>query len=231
MLRSSADVTHQSCRPKIMLGGNFMKPIVVLSSYATVFGLLFCVAIRTEAGIIDTGGTINPATNEIFVFGTITSNDSQIDVNLTADTGDIPVGSWSLEKSETNDTSDSWFGWEISLPSANTIADLSGTFSSNLFSQVAVFSDRIVFFDGEVQPGETLQKFFELEQLLAGVMSMSHNRIITTPTLAQINDGFPALPSSETHNITLQTVPEPSTWLLFVVGIGGVLGFLRRKKA
>lgn len=145
---------------------------------------------------------------------------------MTSQNGQIGAGIWEIAKNETNSTSESWFAWEILLPSENTIANLAGLFSSNLFAQVEVFTDRIVFFDGEVKPGETLLKSFELEQVTSGVMSMSHSRSTDMITNSEIQDGFDQLPLTESHQLVL-SVSEPFSISLMAFGLTGIL--LRRK--
>lgn len=186
------------------------------------------------AGLIETSGTYNPSSKLIELFGTIDKTDVRIDVNLNWADGQIPTGVVSVLKHETNATSDTWGAWEISLNPENSSAYLPGTFYSDKFAQVAVFSDRIVFYDGIVMPGETLTKFFQLNHAIEGTLTMSHSKrpLLDEVTDDAINNGFPPPSETTTVDITLQTVPEPSSTLsLLALGtLGAALTFKRKLK-
>ena len=56
---------------------------------------------------------------------------------------------------------------------------------------------------------------------------MSHNRLTMTPTLSQIQDGFPSLPRVSV-TVEPERVPEPITGLVLAAGLGGAA--LKRAK-
>lgn len=171
---------------------------------------------RAASGACIGTGTINLATDAITVDGAIDSDENIIVVTLST----IPTGRWSVTKNERNDTGAPWRGWEI-IFGPDTEVPPDAVFSSNFFTQVTAVPSRnaLVFHGGEVPPGATLIKSFEVIQLNTGGMVMSHNRSDSDPTPLEIQDGFPGLPLMFCTIQLGSIVPATSFWGLLVAGL------------
>jgi hypothetical protein len=98
----------------------------------------------------------------LMISGAIDTNDHDIAVTF-----ELPAaGRWQVIKSETNLTSAAWLAWQmIASDGSRFVEDSSAMMVSQQFKQTFMAPDgrRIVFYDGEVRPGEAVLKLFSIE--------------------------------------------------------------------
>lgn len=139
---------------------------------------------------IEMAAVARPATRELLLTGAIDSEDHDILVRL-----EVPdEGPWRVVKAETNLTSQSWRAWQITFGENTRLADdVESRPWSRQFRQVFVSEakDRVVFYDGEVRPGEPVVKAFPVVAA-GGAVVMSHNRVAGIPGQQLVDDRLEA---------------------------------------
>lgn len=89
-----------------------------------------------------------------------TDHDVSLSINLPS------PGRWQVIKSETNLTDRVWVAMQITTDDDTTfVNDSSSVITSTQFSKMFMTPDlrRLTFYDGEVRPGESAMKVFDLE--------------------------------------------------------------------
>jgi hypothetical protein len=89
-----------------------------------------------------------------------TDHDVSISINLPA------PGRWQVIKSETNLTDQTWVAMQITTDDDTTfVNDADSVITSTQFGKMFMTPDlrRLTFYDGEVRPGESAMKVFDLE--------------------------------------------------------------------
>ncbi len=145
-----------------------------------------------EAENVPMKSTVDEINRRILITGAISSNENIIQVIVP----NVPVGKWTVIKSEVNLTDESWKAWEIVFGDNTELGDITKV-SSRQFKQFTAVPERnaLVFHDGKVVPGESVSKIFEVEQIVVGDLVMSHNRVQTPITPSMIENGFRSLPT------------------------------------
>jgi hypothetical protein len=98
----------------------------------------------------------------LLISGALDATDHDISVSIS-----LPEpGRWQIMKSETNLTDQSWVAMQITTDDDTTFVNDSGSvIVSTQFGKTFMTPDqrRLTFYDGEVRPGESAMKVFELE--------------------------------------------------------------------
>lgn len=130
-------------------------------------------------------------------------HDISISINLPE------AGRWQVIKSETNLTDQTWVAMQITTDDDTTFVNDSGSvITSTQFGKMFMTPDlrRLTFYDGEVRPGESAMKVFDLE-CAGGRPAYAHARYSRISTDSQeqsdaaleriVADGMPARPVVE----------------------------------
>lgn len=130
-------------------------------------------------------------------------HDVSISINLPA------PGRWQVIKSETNLTDQTWVAMQITTDDDTTFVNDSGSvIGSTQFAKMFMTPDqrRLTFYDGEVRPGESAMKVFDLE-CAGGQPTYAHARYSRVASDSQeqsaealerlIADGMPQRPVVE----------------------------------
>lgn len=123
------------------------------------------------------GATIYQAQRTIFITGAIDTNDCKIKVRIQ-----VPeAGVWQVIKAETNLTNEAWSAWQVGLGFKNVIPETSLLPICRQFAQGVNLPDsnRIIFFNGDIRPGEPILKSFQVElEEGATELCLNHSRIL-----------------------------------------------------
>jgi hypothetical protein len=127
----------------------------------------------------------------LYVTGSIDMTDTTIVMYA-----DLPcAGPWTVIKAETNLTQNSWFAWQMRIggdskfPHETLEVNGSEQFKKSLYDSV---DNRIVFYDGEVRPGEPVLKHFKVVIGPSCRLCLSHNRY-TTLSMGSQKDEIPEI--------------------------------------
>lgn len=133
--------------------------------------------------------TIDPISRIIMVSGAIDCNEHAIVLR-------IPVpesGEWTLIKAETNMTDEVWTLWQITLgEGVNVPTDSSQLLLSRQFKKCKYLPERgaILFYDGEVRPGDAIFKIARLHVERDEIV-LSHHRMCDPPkSIEMLEEGF-----------------------------------------
>lgn len=134
---------------------------------------------------IHMAASIDVAARCVYMTGAIDENDQNLAARIV-----LPEpGVWTFYKAETNLTNESWTMWQILLGDAFRIPSEVALrkASSRQFKNVLYREDvnAIMFYNGEVRPGEPVLKIFNVEVVEGGEQPltfgmMSHSRLAST---------------------------------------------------
>lgn len=123
------------------------------------------------------GATIYQAQRTIFITGAIDTNDCKIKVRIQ-----VPeAGVWQVIKAETNLTNEAWSAWQVGLGYRNVIPQFPLVPLCRQFAEGVNLPDsnRIIFFNGDIRPGEPILKSFQVElEEGATELCLNHSRIL-----------------------------------------------------
>ena len=137
------------------------------------------IAGRVRAKDIQMAATADPIRRVLMISGAIDTNDYDIAVTF-----DLPLaGRWQVIKSETNLSDRPWLAWQMTCdPDCRFVDDAEAMMLSRQYAKTFVTpdSDRFVFYDGEVRPGEAVLKSFVIESTKKRV-KLNHTRYTAPP--------------------------------------------------
>ena len=159
------------------------------------------------------GATIYQAQRTIFVTGAIDTNDCKIKVRIS-----VPdSGVWQIIKAETNLTNEAWSAWQVGLGYKNIVPETATPPMCRQFSNASncVDSNRIIFFDGDIRPGEPILKVFHVE-LMPGTreVCLNHSRILVSKlkteglSIKEVENAFDNLKNPEIEIIVPSQVMD-----------------------
>lgn len=117
---------------------------------------------RVRARDIQMAGVADVRRRVLMISGAIDAVDYDVSVSIN-----LPEpGRWQIIKSETNLTDQTWVAMQVTTDEDTTFVDNDDTMvMSRQFSKTFLTPDqrRLMFYDGEVRPGEAVLKVFSIE--------------------------------------------------------------------
>jgi hypothetical protein len=139
------------------------------------------VANRVRARDIQMAASADLRRRVLMISGAIDTNEHDIAVCF-----ELPeAGRWQVIKSETNLTDQPWLAWQMTAgDDTRFVQDQQTMMVSQQYGQTFMTPDekRIVFYDGEVRPGEAVLKLFTIECGRRRRGNISHARFTPAPT-------------------------------------------------
>lgn len=160
---------------------------------------------RVRARDIPMSAVAHVGRRMLMISGALDATDHDVSISIS-----LPEpGRWQVIKSETNLTDQTWVAMQITTDDDTTfVNDTGSVITSTQFGKMFMTPDqrRLTFYDGEVRPGESAMKVFDLE-CTSGRPAYAHARYsrVSTDTQEQsaealqrlVADGLPQRPVLE----------------------------------
>lgn len=128
----------------------------------TIMEAGFDIANRVRARDVQMAAVADIQNRTLMLTGAIDTNAHDINVAF-----ELPTpGRWQVVKAETNLTGNSWLAWEMTTDDDTVFLDQERcTLASRQFQETFMRPDgkRVVFYNGQVRPGEAILKMFSIE--------------------------------------------------------------------